>query len=115
MPVWGANGFSIALCSPEQGARVEIDRSDPAFETLRMIEQAKRAANGDIPKEHKSDGETRPCAFSGIYNGAGMLPDVAYYIPPAPAQTRHRNFTNNNIAIEHRQHLPPATGPPYHL
>lgn len=112
MPHWGVDGFSVILCSPENGERMEINRDAPEFETLRMIEKAKRLANGHAPTEQEQSTEMQPCSVGGGNSDKSTLPLAVFIAALSGIDSLYSDNKNYNIALQHRRHLPPSTGPP---
>jgi len=118
MPAWGAGGFSMTLCSPAQTAQtahVTVMPGDANYHTLRQIERAQRAANGEMPADgHDRETANESCAFAGFSSAAAILPDItgnALAILTNSAEPQHYV----SLAVLHRRYAPPATGPPAYL
>ena len=112
MPAWGAGGFTITMCD-SSATQLTVQRDDPQYETLRILERAKRIAGGEsLPaQDHDQEAENGQCAFAGTGTGQFTLPE-----PIAFASINHTQIfsdpANVSISVGHRLHLPPSTGPP---
>jgi len=115
MPTWGADGFALTMCNGS-AAQITIKRTDPQFEILRMVEKAKRIANGeDIPADdHGKQAENTKCTFAGAAADSCISP-AALSVDLANTQQIFPNRTALSIPVLHRLHLPPSTGPPAQL
>ena len=112
MTAWGAGGFTITMCD-SSATQLTVQRDDPQYETLRILERAKRIAGGEsLPaQDHDQEAENGQCAFAGTGTGQFTLPE-----PIAFASINHTQIfsdpANVSISVGHRLHLPPSTGPP---
>lgn len=111
MPVWGADGFSIELCSPGHQDSLKISRGDPDFETLRMIERAKRIAQGELPGDGGKAAQNAECDFASYSAKAALTGDYAASTQRPVTQIYDRQ-SPLTLAVLQRLHLPPSTGPP---
>jgi len=111
MPVWGIGGFSIELCSPIHKSSISVDRSDPGFETLRIIERAKRIAQGSLDTDSGKEATSIQCEFAANSAKAALIESAG--LPAANRQVSlYGPQTRLNLVIAQRLHLPPSTGPP---
>ncbi len=110
MPDHSDGSFSIKLCSGIQDAKLVIDRNNPQYELLALV----NGINTQTDTDRGSDTEEmQDCAFSA---GAGL----ALTPPPTVATeiVRHPAFVSAIPRVRqysgHALRLPPSTGPPIH-
>lgn len=108
MPAFGADGFSVRLCSGTQDEMLRVSRGDPQFELIALV-------NGidldEIPSGDEADMQA-PCAFAGIpHFGEPPVSADAEILLRLDAISPVRGYQSSGV-YRHAQ-TPPATGPPF--